>query len=102
MRRWHHAPDLPDASNVIYEKTKWYFAWGCFRHFGWPDTKASRGPRFHPLVPAEIGGNQPGIVNEVLGRSGLHDFAGFEDVAIVGRFERGARILFDQQDRYAE
>src|SRR4051794_39204477 len=53
-------------------------------------------------MSAQIGGDQLGIVDEGLGRAGLHDLAGLQYVPEVRGLERRARVLLDQQDRNAK
>src|SRR5579859_1489907 len=79
-----------------------YFAWGCFRYFGLRPRRPPVEPDPRPLVSAEIGRDQPGIVDQGVGRSRLHDLSGLEHIADVGGLERGTGILLDQQDRDAQ
>src|SRR5579884_3696255 len=54
------------------------------------------------LLTAEIGRDQLRIVDQLAGGALAHDLAGFHHIAVGRRLERGARILFDQEDRDAE
>src|SRR3546814_20401731 len=42
-----------------------------------------------------------GIADEVAGPAFEHDFAGFQDIAVIGHLKRRARVLLDQQNRHA-
>src|SRR5438445_61290 len=49
----------------------------------------------------EVGGLHPRVAGQRLRRAGQRDLAGLQHIAFVRAFERGARVLLDQQDRHA-
>ena len=53
-------------------------------------------------MAAEIGRDQFRVVDQRVRRTGLDDFAGFQHIAVIRGLQRGAGVLLDQQDRYAE
>src|SRR5580704_1220407 len=48
---------------------------------------------------AEIGAADLRIVGQRLGGSGHDDVTGFEEVGLIGQFQRERRVLFDQEHR---
>src|SRR5512133_2415209 len=53
-------------------------------------------------VAAEIRRDQFRVVDQRVRRTGLDDLAGFQHVAVIRGLQRGAGVLLDEQDRYAE
>lgn len=62
-----------------------------------PGRRTDHGVRNVPSTTAEIGFDQLVVANKIGRRPGLHDLAGFEHVTVVRRFQRRARILFNEQ-----
>ncbi len=55
-----------------------------------------------PLPASEISRDELGVVDQRIGLALLDDLACFQNIAVIGGFQRRARVLLDQQDRDAE